>query len=164
MTIWYELKKVKVRRPEKGIHEFTPNSQIMIIFLRKWNWSSMNDFCQHSALQLCVNHQLGQLFLWSKNPSKKIIVELPSPQGPKSAELWNVTDMTDISVYKSKCHSIRHQTPKFPTPQNNDPGWLCMARDDIPGVRGVPGGPGGHQGCTRGRQGRLGYSRRQNEW
>ena len=30
---------------------------------------------------------------------------------------------------------------------HNDPGWLCMARDDIPGVRGVPGGPGGHQGA-----------------
>ena len=110
----------------------------------------------------------------------------------------------------TKCHSIRHQTPKFPTPQksyaticlgysgpyfgptntnhtknyqkitfgalfrippqnaqqcttvqvqalelftpdgsnmtHNDPGWLCMARDAITGVRGVPGGPGGHQG------------------
>ena len=36
---------------------------------------------------------------------------------------------------------------------HNDPGWLSMAQDDIPGVRGAPGGAGG----TRGRQGALGY-------
>ena len=38
-------------------------------------------------------------------------------------------------------------TPDGSNKTHNDPGWLCMARDDIPGVRGVPGGPGGHQGA-----------------
>ena len=29
---------------------------------------------------------------------------------------------------------------------NNDPGWLTMAQDGLPGVRGASGGPGGRQG------------------
>ena len=45
---------------------------------------------------------------------------------------------------KTKCHSIRHQTPKFPTPQKSSGGF-----------QGVQGG-------VRGHHGRLGYSRRQN--
>ena len=38
-------------------------------------------------------------------------------------------------------------TPDGPNMTHNDPGGLCMSRDDIPGVRGVPGGPGGRQGA-----------------
>ena len=33
---------------------------------------------------------------------------------------------------------------------HNDPGWLNMAQDDIPGVRGAPGGSGGRQGAPGG--------------
>ena len=33
---------------------------------------------------------------------------------------------------------------------HNDPGWLTMVQDDIPGVRGAPGGPGGRQGAPGG--------------
>ena len=33
----------------------------------------------------------------------------------------------------------------------NDPGWLTIVQDDIPGVRGALGGPG--PGGTRGAQG-----------
>ena len=33
---------------------------------------------------------------------------------------------------------------------HNDPGWLTIVQDDIPGVRGAPGGPGGPQGAPGG--------------
>ena len=33
---------------------------------------------------------------------------------------------------------------------HDDPWWLTMAQDDIPGVRGAPGGPGGPQGAPGG--------------
>ena len=33
---------------------------------------------------------------------------------------------------------------------HNDPGWLTMTQDDIPGVMGPPGGPGGRQGAPGG--------------
>ena len=45
---------------------------------------------------------------------------------------------------------------------HNDPEWLTMTQDDIPGVLGAPGGPGGHQGVqggARGHQGAPGGSR-----
>ena len=33
---------------------------------------------------------------------------------------------------------------------HNDPEWLTMTQDDIPGVMGAPGGPGGRQGAPGG--------------
>ena len=36
---------------------------------------------------------------------------------------------------------------------HNDPEWLTMTQDDIPGVLGAPGGPGGRQGAPGGARG-----------
>ena len=36
---------------------------------------------------------------------------------------------------------------------HNDPEWLTMTQDDIPGVMGAPGGPGGRQGTPGGAKG-----------
>ena len=36
---------------------------------------------------------------------------------------------------------------------HNDPEWLTMAQDDIPGVMGAPGGAGGRQGAPGGARG-----------
>ena len=37
-------------------------------------------------------------------------------------------------------------TPDGSNMTQNDPGWLTIVQDDIPGVRGAPGGPGGARG------------------
>ena len=49
------------------------------------------------------------------------------------------------TVHYSAVQCIEVQTLELFTPDgsnmtHNDPGWLCMARDDIPGVRGASGG------------------------
>ena len=36
---------------------------------------------------------------------------------------------------------------------HDDPGWLTIAKDDIPGVIAAPGGPGGRQGVPGGARG-----------
>ena len=36
---------------------------------------------------------------------------------------------------------------------HNDPGWLTIAQEDIPGVMGAPGGSGGRQGAPGGARG-----------
>ena len=41
-------------------------------------------------------------------------------------------------------------TPDGSNMTQNDPGWLTIVQDDIPGVRGAPGGPGGHKGAPGG--------------
>ena len=49
------------------------------------------------------------------------------------------------------------ETPQLLTPDgsnmtHDDPGWLTMTQDDIPGVRGAPGGSGGRQGAPGGKK------------
>ena len=43
---------------------------------------------------------------------------------------------------------------------HNDPAWLTMTQDDIPGVMGAPGDPGGRQGAPGGVQATPGAKER----
>ena len=56
----------------------------------------------------------------------------------------------NIFATKRAVYALESFIPDGSKMTDYGPGWLTMAQDDIPGVRGPPGGPGGRQGAPGG--------------
>ena len=90
-----------------------------------------------------------------------------SKNAQKTPKIAKTQKKHKIALHSTAMHSS--ETPQLLTPDGsdmtqNDPGWLTMAQDDIPGVRGAPRGSREAPGGTRGCRGALSYFWGQKEW